>query len=241
MNLYAGMGWDTVNNRDPTGRAMPGARAFGIGVGFGMSAENARHIANAEMAYTRRQCEFCGNDTVEGIALGQGLKKIGEVLADPSMEDGVAIVPLITAILAKALSRRRGRKSSPGDVSLAPGGAEVGRLGLAKKKGGPTFGPDSTLDKLSPGEIVRIQNAANRKNIDIAVVGSRVNQSKKLHPRSDYDFVVEANHDTRTNVARSLPGAKSVQENVEWNQDVLKGPLKREKPHVVFHPEKSDD
>ncbi len=98
----------------------------------------------------------------------------------------------------------------PEALILAPLGM-VGRfVGVLRvTKSGPKIGGGGTLNKLSPNEIKRIQNAANRSGQDIGVVGSRVNPNKPLHSKSDYDFVVNANSKTRNNLSRSLPGAKN--------------------------------
>ena len=100
----------------------------------------------------------------------------------------------------------------------------------------PKLGGGATLDKLSPSEVKRIQNAADRSGTDITVVGSRVNPSKALHPKSDFDFVIDANSKTRNNLSRSLPGSKNVGEGVSGNQDIFKGAIDKTKPHVTFTP-----
>ena len=98
-------------------------------------------------------------------------------------------------------------------------------------------GGGGTLNKLSRNEIRRIQNAANRSGQEIGVVGSRVNPNKALNSKSDYDFVINANSKTRSNLSRSLPGAKSVREGIPNNQDIFKGSVDTSKPHVIFRPE----
>jgi RHS repeat-associated protein len=108
------------------------------------------------------------------------------------------------------------------------------RVGRVPKK--PTIGGGATLDKLSPAEIQRIQNAATRSNTPITVVGSRVNPQKSLTPKSDYDYAISANSKTRNNLSRSLPGSKSVQDGVPSNQDIFTGPVDINRPHVTFHP-----
>jgi hypothetical protein len=90
---------------------------------------------------------------------------------------------------------------------------------------------------MTPDEARRIQNAANRIGKPIHVVGSRAGGAKPPRPDSDWDFVIEANNKTRRSAARSLPGAKSTQNTLEWNQDVFKGPLDADLPHITFSPE----
>ena len=103
--------------------------------------------------------------------------------------------------------------------------------------GEPTIGGGGTMDKLTPGEVTRIQNAANRSGQDIGVVGSRVNPNKALHPNSDYDYVINANHKIRSNLGNSLPGSKNIQDGIPSNQDIFKGNVDPGLPHVIFHPQ----
>lgn len=93
------------------------------------------------------------------------------------------------------------------------------------------------LENMTPEEVRRIQNAANRIGEPIHVVGSRSGGPKLPRTDSDWDFVIEANNKTRRSAARSLPGAKSVQQGTDWNQDVFIGPLKPDLPHITFYPE----
>lgn len=119
---------------------------------------------------------------------------------------------------------------------VGPAGVLVHNVDCDVAKG-PKVGGGGTLDKLSPSEIKRIQNAANRSGQDIGVVGSRVNPNKPLHSKSDYDFVIDANSKTRNNLSSSLPGAKNVREGIPNNQDIFKGTVDTSKPHVIFRPE----
>ncbi len=100
----------------------------------------------------------------------------------------------------------------------------------------PTVGGGGTLDKLTSNEQARVQNAANRSGKDISVVGSRVNPNKDLRPDSDFDFVIDVNAKTRNSLSRSLPGSKNVRESISNNQDIFKGSVNIDKPHVIFHP-----
>ncbi len=101
----------------------------------------------------------------------------------------------------------------------------------------PTVSPNATLDKLTPNEVKRIQNAADRTGKDINVVGSRVDPNKALHDKSDFDFVVDAKASTRNSLSRSLPGSKNVKDGLPNNNDVFKGTVDASKPHVTFHPQ----
>ncbi len=90
---------------------------------------------------------------------------------------------------------------------------------------------------MSGSEIKRMQNAANRSGPDVGVVGSRVNPNKTVRSDSDFDYVIDVSHKTRNNLSRSLPGGKSVREGLENNQDIYKGSVDTNRPHVIFHPE----
>lgn len=102
---------------------------------------------------------------------------------------------------------------------------------------GPVPGGGAVVENIPAAEAARIQNAANRIGKPIHVVGSRA--SGTARPNSDWDFVIEANHHTRASAAKSLPGARNVQEGLTTPgaQDVFKGPLDPSKPHVTFSPE----
>jgi hypothetical protein len=76
------------------------------------------------------------------------------------------------------------------------------------------IGGGATLDQLTAGELLRIQNAANKSGVEITVVGSRVNPNSVLHAASDYDYVIRANNKIRSDLKGSLPGAKNVREGL---------------------------
>jgi len=106
---------------------------------------------------------------------------------------------------------------------------------------GPTAGGGADLQRalvnMTPEEITRIQNAANRTGQPIHVVGSRSGGSKTPRPDSDWDYVIQANNHTRRSAGDSLPGAKNLKEGIPSNQDIFKGPLDYDRPHITFHPD----
>ena len=106
---------------------------------------------------------------------------------------------------------------------------------------GPTAGGGADLQRalvnMTPEEITRIQNAANRTGQPIHVVGSRSGGSKTPRPDSDWDYVIQANNHTRRSDGNSLPGAKNLKEGIPSNQDIFKGPLDYDRPHITFHPD----
>jgi hypothetical protein len=133
---------------------------------------------------------------------------------------------------AEQIARQGGQTF--GVEAIIPPLRVLGVLSVAARA--PRLGAGATLGKLTPGEIQRIQNAANRSGVQIAVVGSRVNPNKALHAGSDYDFVIDANSAMRRSLARSLPGSRSIAEGIPGNQDIFKGAVDPNLPHVIFFP-----
>ena len=60
--------------------------------------------------------------------------------------------------------------------------------------------------------------------------------NKSLIPKSDFDFVIDANSKTRNNLSRSLPGSKNISEGIPSNQDIFKGAVDQSKPSAAFRP-----
>ncbi len=100
---------------------------------------------------------------------------------------------------------------------------------------GPLVGAGAKLENITASQARRIQNAANRSGKEIGLVGSRAKGTAR--PDSDWDFVIDANHKTRNNLSRSLPGGKDVKQGVQNNQDVFKGQVDTARPHIIFSPE----
>jgi hypothetical protein len=59
--------------------------------------------------------------------------------------------------------------------------------------------------------------------------------NKRLHSKSDYDYVLNGNHKTRNNLYCSLPGAKNIKEGVPGNIDISREALDVSKPYATFH------
>lgn len=88
---------------------------------------------------------------------------------------------------------------------------------------------------LTSGEIVRIQNAANRISKPISLVGSRASGTAKAS--SDWDYVIEGMTNANKNaIKNSLPGAPIRIDQVPRNIDFLPGPLLPYKPSITFTP-----
>src|SRR5262249_83416 len=88
-------------------------------------------------------------------------------------------------------------------------GNEVGSVNFSANAlpRGTIAGSCASLNNLSLSEIQRIQNAANRKGVEINLVGSRV--TGKADYLSDYDYVVDANSRVLHSLSSSLPAGPS--------------------------------
>lgn len=98
----------------------------------------------------------------------------------------------------------------------------------------PLVGGGASLENISAQEAQRIQNAANRIEQTVSLVGSRA--AGTATAASDWDYVVNANASTRNSVSRSLPGAGNLQEGVRPNIDVFKGQVDKSRPYIEFNP-----
>ena len=88
---------------------------------------------------------------------------------------------------------------------------------------------------LSKGELLRIENAATRINKPITVVGSRAKGT--AGPYSDWDYVIPGltNKNWKT-IKNSLPGSKSVMDNMPRNIDLHQPPVRIHEPHIIINP-----
>jgi RHS repeat-associated protein len=91
---------------------------------------------------------------------------------------------------------------------------------------------------ISPGDAARIQNAADRTNQEITVVGSRA--SGTATPISDWDYIIDGRGSRQRNRVRSsLPRGIQGGGN-ESGIDVLRDTsLDPDRPHVIFRPQQS--
>lgn len=114
--------------------------------------------------------------------------------------------------------------------STTPSAASVATEGV----GGRISGGGGSLENLSPAEAARIQNAANKIDQPISVVGSRA--SGTAGPYSDWDYVVEgANSSTVGQIRNSLPdGVRGIGD--PRNLDIFRGTLDTNLPHITFNP-----
>lgn len=88
-------------------------------------------------------------------------------------------------------------------------GSEVveSEISLMFSEGGPEVGPGADLSNLSLSDQVRIQNAANRTNQEITVVGSQVTGKAGL--TSDWDYIMSGNSSQRHSAISSIPRGTS--------------------------------
>ena len=109
-------------------------------------------------------------------------------------------------------------------------GPDVGLAGAARL----TAGGGARVESLTASEITRIQNAANRTQTEINLVGSRA--SGITHAGSDWDYLINANSQIRGSVKSSLPGAGNVGEGIKSTVDIFQGTLNTSKPFITFTP-----
>jgi hypothetical protein len=97
-------------------------------------------------------------------------------------------------------------------------------------------GGGASLSNLTPGEITRIQNAANRIGVNITVVGSRAGGTASA--LSDWDFVFPPGT-TRQQIKKivnSLP--EGFRENLEGRTtDFFVGIVDETKPFITILPD----
>lgn len=95
-------------------------------------------------------------------------------------------------------------------------------------------GGGAKIENVSPGNLRRVQNAANRTRQIITIVGSRA--AGNAGPYSDWDYVATgASSRTRRSLASSLPeGPRGI--GSPRNQDIFTGMLDPNRPHISVIP-----
>lgn len=98
----------------------------------------------------------------------------------------------------------------------------------------------ASISNISASEAKRIQNAADRIQQDINVVGSRARGTAKAD--SDWDYVVEGlTKNLKDKIKNSLPKGEGGGKlnGTKWSgMDLDKGPLIKSKPYIKFTPKK---
>ncbi|MDC2624448.1 DUF6443 domain-containing protein [Bacteroides ovatus] len=108
----------------------------------------------------------------------------------------------------------------------------AGRNVFAVAKEGTEVMGKSLLDVK---DVVRIENAAKKIGKPIHVVGSRA--SGKATAYSDWDYIIEGlTNKNWKSIKNSLPGARSIIDNVPRNIDIIKEPLDITKPYIKINP-----
>jgi len=113
-------------------------------------------------------------------------------------------------------------------------------LGLDAAPAGPLIRSASLNTKigdgiLSAGDVLRIENAATRIGKPITVIGSRARGTAGAY--SDWDYVIEGlKNSTWKKIKNSLPGSKSVMDNLPRNIDLHKPPVRVSEPHFTIKP-----
>jgi len=111
----------------------------------------------------------------------------------------------------------------------------VGSVPQSTRLNAPTVGGGAKLRNLTPSEIARIQNAANRGGVEISVVGSRANASATA--LSDWDYVVPLGTPSKVirSLRNSLPsGYREL--GAPRNIEFFRAPVERNFPHITFRP-----
>ena len=219
FNRYAYAGNDPVNWSDPNGHA-------------GAPSQEAMKRAAEE----RRKQE-------ELKKLQEAANKLYSTLkfSDPA-GNLKAIQGVDPRVAAMALNKMNFMASGttypsmgPNDLlptNLGPKLLASGILGIAAKDALKA----ASKNALSPADMLRIQNAANKTKTPITVVGSRAKGT--AGPTSDWDYVVPPGTSSRTikNLRNSLPeGPRGIGE--PRNIDIDSGLVRTNEPHINFFPE----
>lgn len=99
--------------------------------------------------------------------------------------------------------------------------------------------PDNIIH-IDDGGYLRIQNAANRINSTIYLVGSRASGTYK--DGSDFDYIIPGiRRKAWRKIRNSLPGSKSQRNNFVNCVELLKADLDTLRPFIKVTPEEKED
>jgi hypothetical protein len=202
-----------------------------------------RRLSTSYQSITGGDPSSAGNVTRMGRVTVRAMSDAGQPLdrefldplATAAMAEGINGMPAGGGAAAGSISMRvleRPRKNITlnGNQALSEPGAS--------RSTAPTVGGGAKLENLSPLEIARIQNAANRTGVEISVVGSRANGTS--HAMSDWDYVVPVGTKSSTthSLKNSLPeGPRGLGD--PRNQDFFKATVDASKPFITFKPQGS--
>ena len=108
----------------------------------------------------------------------------------------------------------------------------------AAKTAGPIAGGGAKLENLSPENIARIQATADKRGLDISVVGSRA--SGEADGASDWDYIINGGTSkSRHSAMRDLPSNPNASKDGDFRpgSEQLRGvEVDPELPHINFTP-----
>lgn len=234
------VGWDLLRAASMDAVQNPngvGAHAIGVSKGLGNTVTGLGNAIMDPVGTAKR----LGNTAIWAVAGSQFSSQIDEALGTNATATGDA---LMNSLVEGGDNLINGNGIERGTVIGEMAGAAIGTKGTtaALKTLGTTSNVVNTVskvEKLIPdipeGGLLRIQNAANRIGQDINVIGSRANGTAKAF--SDFDYVIEGVSSKQfSKIKNSLPGAKSMIDNLPNRIDLFKGKLDKSKPYITVTP-----
>lgn len=224
------------------------ARHYSTAYGRFLQADPAGYDAGANLY------AYVSNDPLNlidpaGLSALSAVTSLAQTMVDPWV--GFYQQTIVQPFYAAAGAIARSPVGDPGLYAslqrLGPAGAfasSAGQtasmaIGAVARWGGSTLRPiaggGASLDNLAAGEVARIQNAANRTQTEISVVGSRARGT--AHALSDWDYVVPSGttRSTRHSLSSSLPeGPRSLGERRKL--DIFAEPVDINRPYITFTP-----
>lgn len=151
---------------------------------------------------------------------------VNAIFGEGTMVEKKAYNPSEDHMMQQALET--GTEFAVGEI----GGRLIKRGIVALKKSTGTIVSKNVLDV---NDVIRIENAATKIGKPINVVGSRA--SGKATAYSDWDYIIEGltNKEWKS-IKNSLPGAKSILDNVPRRIDIIREPLDLTKPYIRIGP-----
>ena len=169
----------------------------------------------------RKMLSSPANASLRDQLLNQAATRSGETVLGRSPYTNPAIA---SAGIAGVAAMARGNGQFPTKGKIAP-----------STRISPIIGGGASLKNLTPGELARIQNAANRTGVEISVVGSRAGGTAK--GLSDWDYAVPASTTSKQikSLKNSLPSGFS-EVGAPRNIEFFRSPVRTDLPHITFRP-----